>query len=734
MPLVHMEPLEDGSSPGVQPNLSIAGLGPNNSFVGNPLTFKLEGVKPLDLKDDSDGLVTSLDNTGVSLKNYWTFNAADNSFTISGTKLQQLMAVLPKGALTVLFNFVSKDGEFAVSYELLAIRQSATIAGKLVTPQGGVVTGLAGKKMLLRGFNQRLRQVTEIDSNGGFTFTNVIPDTYQLTLNDLDNPNVVSASTVVFQNTTTANVSIVYNLGTVTLKAMAASASTSFEASSVQQDGTAPKARSVPQQGHALGAPAAKALANGATIFTATAAAQNATITTPISYVVPLGTKNVGVKITVSTAEYPVYTTQQSQYNDTWSYSVTGLSGTALSASGSVNQSHFTQGSITKTACVDVTDQAKNGSFNVGGVVSATNIGDGLLATVTRVELSTACVVLSVTEAKFLTPNRDAHPVLQPINLQGNLAGPYLSVPLNATDATHTVPLEIQYAPADAQITEVNISVSANGGTPAFASDNLVGQANSISNGKIKFTGISLPAFSGANTSGKVVVTVRIKGKVQDTEVTSDPQEGGQVALSGENAFTPLYLANDESGLGGRRYGARDGGGDSWATRQTINWLQSRAYRFDDISGQHVTQISTGRSILGHSGHSDGQQIDLRYADGLGGYTDALGGQGNGVAIQQMFNAARQEVINNTPQKPQLAALQAWITANRALLNAEAPAASTRVIYIGPSFIKLALVDGLFSVSPNVAIPGVPAWTKPARVQIDAAHLSHWHLSMTAHP
>lgn len=148
----------------------------------------------------------------------------------------------------------------------------------------------------------------------------------------------------------------------------------------------------------------------------------------------------------------------------------------------------------------------------------------------------------------------------------------------------------------------------------------------------------------------------------------------------------------------------------------------------------HVTQTSTGRSILGHSGHSDGQQIDLRYADGQGGYTDALGGQGDGTAIQQMFNAARQEVVTNATDKPQLARLQAWIAANRALLDAEAPAASTRVIYIGPSFIKLALVDGKFSTSPNLPIPNVPAWIKPARVQIDAAHLSHWHLSITASP
>jgi len=141
-------------------------------------------------------------------------------------------------------------------------------------------------------------------------------------------------------------------------------------------------------------------------------------------------------------------------------------------------------------------------------------------------------------------------------------------------------------------------------------------------------------------------------------------------ALAEQPDVLSIMLANNETGLGARRYGSRDVGGDSWATQKTITWLQSRAYRFDDISGMHVTQTSTGRSILGHSGHSDGQQIDLRYADGQGGYTDALGGQGDGTAIQQMFNAARQEVVTNATDKPQLARLQAWIAANSALLDA----------------------------------------------------------------
>lgn len=733
-PLLHVEPSDDGSIPENPPKLLVGGLGPNNSIVGNTLTFKLEGAHSSDLQDDSEGLVIGPNNAAISLKNYWTYDPASTTFAIAGTKLQQLMATLPTGALTVYMNFVSKDAEFASNYAFLAIREGARVAGKLVAPGGTPVTTLAGKKILLRGYNNRLRLVASIDGNGQFSFDNVIPDTYQLTLNDLENPNVVSASAIILAGTTTANVSITYALSKTGMKNTAAADPTSsFVASTLTQDGKGPPTREVSSERAKVGIKAATA-ASSAQNFTATAAAQNTTITTPIFYEVPKGTQNVGIKITVSTEEYPIYTTQQSEFNDTWSYSVTGLQGKVLSASGSVNQSHFTQGAITRTDCIDVSGQTKDGPIKLGGALSATNIGDSALATVTTVELTTACLGLKITAAKFLSPNQASHPVLHPIKLQGNLSGPYLSTRLSGTNATYSVPLEIEFSPADAKITEVNISVSANGTNPQFSSENLLGQVHVISKGKIRFAGVSLPTFAGARTTGKVVVTVRIKGSSNETEAISDPQEGGQVSFESDTAFTPLYLANDETGLGGRRYGARDAGGDSWATLQTISWLQSRAYRFDDISAMHVAQTSSGRSVLGHSGHSDGQQIDLRYADGQGGYTDALGGQGEGAAIHQMFNAARQEVASNTANKPQLARLQAWIAANRALLDAEASAASTRVIYIGTSFIKLALVDGKFSTTPNQPIPNVPAWSKPTRVQIDPAHLSHWHLSMTAHP
>ncbi|MCW5257828.1 hypothetical protein D5038_16065 [Verminephrobacter aporrectodeae subsp. tuberculatae] len=68
------------------------------------------------------------------------------------------------------------------------------------------------------------------------------------------------------------------------------------------------------------------------------------------------------------------------------------------------------------------------------------------------------------------------------------------------------------------------------------------------------------------------------------------------------------------------------------------------------------------------------------------------------------------------------------------MLEITAQSSTTRVIYIGDSFIKDVLVDGKFplsSVTGPIAIPGVSAWTMPGNVESKPGHSSHWHLSLS---
>ncbi|WP_029554130.1 hypothetical protein [Verminephrobacter aporrectodeae] len=628
-----------------------------------------------------------------------------------------------------------------------------------------------------------MRAVAVLDANGAFAFERVLPDVYFLTLSDLDYPNAIRTSFPIYEDSTQVQVSMVVPSGLgVDTGAKTAAKRThpgSLDArSSVTQDGKGPAARSIPATKRS--APSAPLSAEGIdrAVFSATAVEQDQPVNKKIDFKVPVGTESVGVKITVFAEEslfYPVMSMaemrqlaekrlqsgerppKKRKYNDSWSYSVVGLPDTQLSASGVVSEvRHYDiQGRMTKTMCVDVAKQTQNAALSISGSVGATNIGDDLLPITTTVELTLECRKLKssspkieVSSAKFLSPNKNSHPVISPKNIgdgtEGNLAGLYLSIPKGSSDNTNTIPLEIKYSPADANITEVNLGInglisgSTGGIPPAFSTVNLLTQNHTSTPGQIKFPGISLPIFpdQGTREREKVAITVRLKGSVGGVEVRSDPAAGGRVAFSdGRNEFKPLYLAGEVEGLSGQRYGPRDNGGDSWATARTIDKLLASPYPFNDISSQHVTQTSAGGSILDHQGHSDGQQIDMRYADGQGGYSEALGGANNGEYIKQLIYAAASEVKNNITPKPKLKALQDWILKNRTMLAFEARHQKTRIIYIGNSFIEEALVKGKFpsdSAARSGDIPGWGAWTDmPAKVRPAPKHLHHWHLSVS---
>ncbi len=212
-PVAHVEARGNGALAAAPPKLIVSGLGPNNRITGQALTFKLAGMPTLDLKDDSDALVLGGGNASIGLKKYWAFNAADASFTVSAAALRRALAGIPDGSVSLSLNIVSKDGEFAAVYDLLAIKPGAKLSGKVTTPQGIALTSLAGKRILLAGLQARQRLVAVIDSEGAFVFDSLVPDTYRLTLNDLEHPNVVSASMEIAAGTREASATLIYGLG-----------------------------------------------------------------------------------------------------------------------------------------------------------------------------------------------------------------------------------------------------------------------------------------------------------------------------------------------------------------------------------------------------------------------------------------------------------------------------------------------------------------------------------------
>ncbi|WP_265282352.1 carboxypeptidase-like regulatory domain-containing protein [Verminephrobacter aporrectodeae] len=404
------------------PNVVVDGLGANNVMTGAPLTFRLQGVPTLDLKEKSIGEIPVGGDSAISvhLEKFWSFNPADSSFSISGPAMQRILDALPNGSFWMHLYFSANDGEFAAGYEMLVSKAETRLSGNLLSERGDPVTSLAGREVLLNGVNTRTRAVAVLDANGAFAFEHVLPDVYFLTLSDLHYPNVVSTSFPIYEGSTQAKVTMVVppGLGIDTgAKAAAqrvAAPGSSAVRSSVTQDGKEPPSRDIPASKRS--SPAAPLPADGddRAVFSVTAAEQDRPVSKNIDFEVPAGTKSVDVRMTVLTEESRASAKNRGTHVDSWSYSVVGLPDSGLSASGLVDQMYGTD-RIAERACVNVSKQTKNAALKISGSVSATNIGDDLLPTTTTVELTLECMrskssssKLEVVSAQFLSPNKNS--------------------------------------------------------------------------------------------------------------------------------------------------------------------------------------------------------------------------------------------------------------------------------------------------------------------------------------
>lgn len=224
------------------PMLTISGFGPDNRVTGSVLKFKLTGVAGVKLQQSSDVTAQAADNTCISLKQYWNYDAADSSFSIAGDALRRLMSILPVGTLDFMANFVSDDAESVVTYEFRAMNARTTLKGQFVTPHGAKATGLAGKSVRMHGVNEHLRKLASVDADGAFEFDGVIPDIYFVTLGDLEHPDVASGSTYIYPDSTQVTMTFVYpegSAGDVSAKGVSTIAGWS------EQNGTPPPVRAI---------------------------------------------------------------------------------------------------------------------------------------------------------------------------------------------------------------------------------------------------------------------------------------------------------------------------------------------------------------------------------------------------------------------------------------------------------------------------------------------------------
>ncbi len=322
--------------------------------------------------------------------------------------------------------------------------------------------------------------------------------------------------------------------------------------------------------------------------------------------------------------------------------------------------------------------------------------------------------------------------MIEPSNTRGNIAGQYLSVPIKKQlPRNFGIPSEMKFLPGDAVPKEVELFIKSKNGQVSLGKQYLNTEGVVISPGGIKFPALALSASSYEPSPDKVELLAQLTAEVNGKIQMSKPVP--IVVDRYHSIFTPLYLADSmPSYTQSGRYGTHDEPGeDSWGTHGVLDWLIKTQYRYNDLSAANIGQDADNgfRSVLNHAGHSDGQQVDVRYADGAGGFTEQLGGAGQGDAIAKLAQAAKQEVDTKASPSPNVDKLTAWIKENRTIINAEAASAQTRAIFIGNSFIQTLLISGNFP-NTKTPVPGIEKWAdRSTKISVEPGHLDHWHIS-----
>ncbi|MDN4061083.1 hypothetical protein QPK31_22960 [Massilia sp. YIM B02769] len=367
----------EGNKTSSQPKLITSGFGPDNSLNGAPLTFRIEGVPAYEFGKESDGLIYG-DSVGrvAALKKYWTYDHATNSFTISQAKMNDLMAILPSGLLTIEINLVASDADFAANFDLAVVSKGAILHGNVINGDGTRALDLVGRKILLSGKDFATDKVAMIDSSAAFVFENIVPGSYEIELQDLSNPKQISMQFEIGKGATRADVTLVNesssdagndedNDDSLTQKTKARG--------QFSQNGKIAYDSKQAQAGYLNREMPVTPTDFYIAAFEATSAGAGALVSKDIVYTVPQYMTSVRVVTWVATSEWP-YDSESS--NASWSYIVKGLPGGDIRDEGLIFATHVDDGILRTERCIDVRSLTKDGALKISGKVTAMTMGE----------------------------------------------------------------------------------------------------------------------------------------------------------------------------------------------------------------------------------------------------------------------------------------------------------------------------------------------------------------------
>jgi len=170
------------------PDLTVSGLGPGNTLQGQDLVFSLERVGPLDPKESQATLYVPSTRQSISLGNWWYLRRGDNALVIRKERLRQLLKGIPQGEYQLSVGLVTAEQDFGMGYTFFVQRADASLTGSVLTRKGKPLAALAGRPVIVRGIDNRIREVLFLDEQARFSIDGLVPGLYHVELVDLANP------------------------------------------------------------------------------------------------------------------------------------------------------------------------------------------------------------------------------------------------------------------------------------------------------------------------------------------------------------------------------------------------------------------------------------------------------------------------------------------------------------------------------------------------------------------
>ena len=738
-------------------------VGAAHDLLADPALLGFQVTAPV--RPKSVNVHLSTPTSGLNVTSMFSYDATTGAIAVRSDRVAALTTAI--GSATGI-TFAVTGGD--LDTEVALIYAPGKLRGTVVNASGVVQTTLAGQKLVLEAGLSRFQEQAVIAADGSFAFPAVPVESFNLELREAGNDVIAQASPTI----QSVGQELVVKLVATSNAVLAA------EKAGLQSAGAAPAAVPTPQTQLievSRTGPASPVFRRDATsraslqaatpttceptpgTFRVTGGAENNSIGCNGTYVIAKGTKQVKVSVTVSTDEFPGYSpTPGNPFNDRWSYNVqVGGKGMVFTAAGRVNDTHATKGSIKLVdQCVDVSAQTATATITAVAALQTTNIGDGILPT-TVVATFGDCAGLQLATFRLERSTPDGGGGKLFLNTKAGAAEIryFLSLPSSEGGyATLTFPASITYTPKDAVITGLKLQIQSSSGSTDLTPNALVApNAFTSMPGTIKLTSLRIPSGFPSVKDGIVTLQATLTGTLAGVATTSDPT-GATVAGDSKplTNFLPLFDASQRSGLATtRRFSTRDTalGLDGWATKPTLDVLAGVDWIFNDISAQHTNRTAGGRSTLGHAGHGNGREVDVRYWNAAGVQADGpLNGNASGgvnpiisLVLDVCASTRRnpdKSLKTTAADNPQYATLVSWINANRSKLGAVMARADVLRVHVPPEDDK---VSGALEPNPihyalkrgqctdGVAI-GVGAWA-PTTDKLSPAppHNDHWHVT-----